>query len=200
MQSLYLLVGTLLACHVLYLSIKRRIRARNLPPKYWTIDPFMNFDWIFSTALNANKQLTLFEKYGHTYRLSKLTNPMATIITCHPENAHAILAGQDWGIGFRKAGMGQMLGSGFICTDGPEWKRSRKMLRPAFNRPNIDNFDVLEGVADNIVEKIEAADGKVEMGSLMYDAVSASKLMRPRHGVADSNAAHALVYAFHSRY
>ncbi|KAF2437726.1 cytochrome P450 [Karstenula rhodostoma CBS 690.94] len=176
MQSLYLLVGTLLACHVLYLFIKRRIRARNLPPKYWTIDPFMNLDWTFSTALNAKEQLTLFEKYGHTYRLSKLTNPMAAIVTCHPENAHAVLVGQDWGIGFRKPGMGQMLGSGFICTDGPEWKRSRKMLRPAFHRPNIDNFNVLEGVADKVIASIEAADGKVEMSSLMYDALMHSSM------------------------
>ncbi|OAG04252.1 cytochrome P450 [Paraphaeosphaeria sporulosa] len=176
MQSIYILVGTLLACHGLYLFIKRRIRARNLPPKYWTIDPFMNFDWIFSTALNANMQLTLFRKYGHTYRLSKLTDPMATIITCHPENAYTILVGQDWGVEFRKAGMGQMLGSGFICTDGSEWKRSRKMIRPAFNRPNIDNFDVLEGVADKIIADIQTSDGKVEMGSLMYNALMHSSM------------------------
>lgn len=56
------------------------------------------------------------------------------------------------------------------------------MLRPAFNRPNIDNFDVLEGVADKIIADIEAADGKVEMSALMYNAVSASKLIRCSYG------------------
>ncbi|KAL5464228.1 hypothetical protein PMIN06_001237 [Paraphaeosphaeria minitans] len=101
---------------------------------------------------------------------------MATIITCHPESAYTILAGQDWGVEFRKPGMGQLLGSAFICTDGSEWKRSRKMIRPAFNRPNIDNFDVLEGVADKIIANIEAADGNVEMGSLMYDALMHSSM------------------------
>lgn len=132
----------------------------------------MNFDWIFSTALDARRQLTLFEKYGDTYRLSKLTNSMATIVSCNPENAHAISSSKDWGVDFRKEGMGQMFGSGFICTDGPEWARSRKMLRPAFHRSNIDNFDVLEGVADGIIRKIEEANGKVEMGAVLYDAVS----------------------------
>jgi cytochrome P450 len=157
----------------------------------------MNLDWAFSTALDGKRYLRLFEKYGHTYRLPKLTNPMPALVTCHPENVHAVLAGQDWGIEFRKAGMGQMLGSGFICTDGPEWKRSRKMLRPAFNRPNIDNFDVLEGVADNIISKIEAADGMVEMSSMMYDAVSDTRFIRGRHGVANLDTAHALIYAVH---
>ena len=131
----------------------------------------MNFDWIFSCAMNGLTQMSLVAKYGSTYRLPKLTNPMATIVTCDPENVYTITAGKDWGIEFRKPGMGQMLGSGFICTDGAEWLRSRKMLRPAFNRPNIDNFDVLEGVADNIIKKIEDADGHVDMGSLLYDAV-----------------------------
>ncbi|KAJ4360168.1 uncharacterized protein N0V89_000728 [Didymosphaeria variabile] len=168
MQSLLLIVGTLLACHAIYLFIRRRMRARNLPPKYWTFDPFMNFDWIFSTALNAKKQLDLFEKYGDTYRLPRVMNPMSAIVTCNPSNVRTIMAGKDWGIEFRQAGMGQMLGSGFICNDGDEWMRSRKMLRPAFNRPNIDNFDVLEGVADNIIATIEAANGKLMHSSMHF--------------------------------
>jgi hypothetical protein len=60
---------------------------------------------------------------------------------------------------------------------------------------DVDNFDVLEGVANDIITKIEAADGKVEMSSMMYDAVSAIRLVRGRHGVADLDTAHALVYA-----
>ncbi|KAJ4291650.1 hypothetical protein N0V90_009545 [Kalmusia sp. IMI 367209] len=176
MQQIYLIVGALLACHVAYLFIQRRLRARTLPPKYWTLDPIMNFDWIFSTALDARKQLSNFSKLGPTYRLPKWNTPMATVITCDADNVHTIVVGKDWGIEFRKAGMGPMLGSGFICSDGPEWLRSRKMLRPAFNRPNIDNFNVLEGVADNIIAKIEAAEGKVEMGSLLYDALMHSSM------------------------
>lgn len=128
MQLIYFAVGTLLTCHALYLFIQRRIRARSLPPKFWTVDPFMNFDWVFPTALKAKKQLVLFEKLGDTYRLPKITNPMSAIVTCDPDNVHTILVGKDWGIGFRKAGMGQMLGSGFICTDGEEWMTSRKMI------------------------------------------------------------------------
>lgn len=157
----------------------------------------MNFDWILPTALNALKQLDLFETYGPTYRLSKLTNPMSAIVTCDPENYHTIIAGKDWGVEFRKEGLGQMLGSGFLCTDGPEWMRCRKMLRPAFNRNNIDSFDVLEGVADSLIVKIEKAEGKVDLGSLLYDAVGTQMPDKHENLLISIHAVDAFLNALH---
>jgi cytochrome P450 len=168
----YAALAALLACHIIRLVFQRRINARQLPPRCFTFDPLYNFDWTFSTSLNAKNYIKLQEKYGKTYRLSKVSNPLSGIVTCDPANVHAIMWGQDWGIGWRYTGMKEMLGLGFITTDGDEWMRQRKIMKPAFDRNNIDGFDTLEKVADKLLGRIQNQDGVVDMGPLLFDAVS----------------------------
>jgi len=68
--------------------------------------------------------------------------------------------------------MQEMLGCGFLTTDGEEWIGARNGLKPACNRNNTDGFETLEKVNDKLLERIEERGGVVDMGSLLFDAVS----------------------------
>jgi hypothetical protein len=50
--------------------------------------------------------------------------------------------------------------------------RGRKMLKPSFNKSNIDSFGTLEKVTDELLLQIEERNGEADMGKLLFDAVS----------------------------
>jgi cytochrome P450 len=171
-RLVYTALATLLVCNIIRLLLRRRIYARQLPPRYFTWDPIYNFDWTFSTALDGRNYLRLQEKYGKTYRLSTITNSLSAVVTSDVDNCNAIMWSADWGVGWRYTGMKEMLGRGFLTTDGDEWMRGRKMLKPSFNKSNIDSFGTLEKVTDELLLQIEERNGEADMGKLLFDAVS----------------------------
>jgi hypothetical protein len=132
-RLLYGIIATLLTCHLLRLFINRRLSARHLPPRFPSYEPFLNLDWIFRTSLDATNYPKFQAKYGKTYRLSTVFTPLSALVSDDPENVLAMMA-PEWGVGVRLQGMKEMLGKGFIDTDGAEWMRARKMLKPGFGR------------------------------------------------------------------
>jgi hypothetical protein len=93
----YAVVAAFIVAHILYRSIQRRIYARNLPPKFWTFEPFFNFDWTLLTSLDAWRYVNYQSHLGHTYRLSTTFTPVSAVVSCHPDNVQAIAGGMDWG-------------------------------------------------------------------------------------------------------
>jgi cytochrome P450 len=170
----YAVVAAFIVAHILYRSIQRRIYARNLPPKFWTFEPFFNFDWTLLTSLDAWRYVNYQSHLGHTYRLSTTFTPVSAVVSCHPDNVQAIAGGKDWGVGWRLSSMKGMMGVGLITTDGEEWTRTRKIMKPAFNRGNIDGLEVVGQVADEVLEKIENEGGEVDVQPLLTDAVGLS--------------------------
>ncbi|CAI6337124.1 unnamed protein product [Periconia digitata] len=169
-QSAYIVVGTLLTCHVIYRFVVRRLQARTLPPKYWSWEFIKNFDYLFYTNINPRNWVKFQTNLGPTYRVSNIFNPMSSICTGDPENVHAMLAGRDWGNQFRLNGMGQMFEKGLLTVDGDEWMRSRKMVRPAFQRNNLDDFEVLSQMTEKMIAQIEKEKQVVDVGALLTDA------------------------------
>jgi hypothetical protein len=49
--------------------------------------------------------------------------------------------------------------------------RGRKMLKPSFNKGNIDSFETLEKVTDELLLRIDESNGEADMGKLLFDAV-----------------------------
>jgi hypothetical protein len=110
-RFIYSIAAALVSCHLLRLFILRRIYARQLPPKFTTFEPFLNLDWIFRTSFDCTNYGKFQAKYGKTYRLSTIFNPLAAIVTDDPVNVWA-MAAPEWGVAVRLQGMKEILGPG----------------------------------------------------------------------------------------
>lgn len=171
-RHVFAVVGALVASHVLYRYISSHSDTQQLPPRYPSVEPFLNLDWKLPASLDPRKYCEYQELMGKTYRLSTLFNPLGRLVTSDPDNIQTILSGKDWGNQWRLEPMREMMGAGLITTDGEEWMRARKMMRPAFARSNYDDFEVVGKVADEILEKIEQDGGEADMQALLTHVVS----------------------------
>ena len=63
-RVVYAIIVALLVCHIVLLLFQRRINARQLPPRFFTLG------WTSSTSLDATHLFKLQQNYGKTYRLS----------------------------------------------------------------------------------------------------------------------------------
>ncbi|KAI0139644.1 cytochrome P450 [Xylariaceae sp. FL1272] len=87
----------------------------------------------------------MFKKYGNTFEVSLLGNPMH--FTCEPENIQAILATKfaDWDMGpRRKRATFEFVGVGIFSADGKDWVHARTMARPQLTRSYFADVAVWE--------------------------------------------------------
>ncbi|KAF7928892.1 uncharacterized protein EAE97_009734 [Botrytis byssoidea] len=75
-----------------------------------------------------------------------------------PENVKAVLATQfaDFDLGpVRIGALWPMLGKGIFTQDGHEWKVTRDMMRPQFNRDQMSDFELEEKHVQNLMRAID---------------------------------------------
>ncbi|KAH6896724.1 cytochrome P450 [Thelonectria olida] len=134
------------------------------PPSYPHSDGFLGVSHLRS-LIKARKEKRLptafssiFTDTGpavHTvahYALGK-----KTYWTIDPDNIRAVLASnfKEWALPpARVAAFSACWGGGIFGADGAEWEHSRAMLRPSFNRRQIQDTEMLEKHVQNLVARI----------------------------------------------
>jgi cytochrome P450 len=61
-----------------------------------------------------------------------------------------------------------MFGDGIFTQEGPEWKRSRDMLRPQLQHKQYESLDVLRTAVDDLIERIQESSGVVDLQTLFF--------------------------------
>ncbi|TGO18736.1 hypothetical protein BTUL_0008g01210 [Botrytis tulipae] len=105
----------------------------------------------FPTLLQRN-----VEQFGITFKYSIMNT--SSLFTVDPKNVKAILATQfdDFDLGPMRIGaFWPMLGKGIFTQDGHEWKVTRDMMRPQFNRDQMSDFELEEKHAQNLMRAID---------------------------------------------
>jgi len=141
-----------IAAYIIALKTSRRATRSALVNRYKCKDPpkpNLDFDSLnFKASQDHNYLQTsvlLFSKYGKTYKTAR--SGRTFIRTCDPAVMKAVLATQFDKFGLqplRYEGGKGFFGRGILVTDGPQWKHSRALIRPAFDIAHIANFDRLE--------------------------------------------------------
>ncbi len=100
--------------------------------------PAERFD-INMTEASFDRISGLLTEYGDICRIQSPTRKSDTYLINHPDYIkHVLLKNHqnyNKGIGFDRVKM--LLGNGIIVSDGPFWRRQRRMMQPAFNRKVI---------------------------------------------------------------
>lgn len=154
--------------------------------KYPHKDPFLGLDLFFKTGklFEENRYLPdLLERYsklGRTFETNLLGS--RSINTIEPQNLQTIYVSKfkDWGVQpVRLPAQEPFCGRGFITTDGPQWERSRTLLKPSFNRANIDLGELERGL-QSALNKIPKDGSTVDLQPLFLQLVSplAANLLR----------------------
>lgn len=143
------------------------------PPKLRPLDPIFGLDNRIKIALDGQNWLRWHAKYGHTYTISPLIGDLQ-INTAHPDNMYEILTGKDFTVEWRREGLLELLGIGFLTMDGEEWSKAKKMLKPCFAKKNIDNMEFTGAVIDALIAKIPTGGETVDIFPLLQSTVCAS--------------------------
>ncbi|KAK5990014.1 Cytochrome P450 monooxygenase ascH [Cladobotryum mycophilum] len=83
---------------------------------------------------------------------------MKTIWTRDPENIKAVLSSsfKDWCLPpSRVVALKECWGGGIFGAEGAEWEHSRAMLRPSFNRSQVQDTEIMEKHAQNLIDIIK---------------------------------------------
>ena len=161
---------------------KRRHAAKAngcLPPtKIKLKDPLFGLDVLWDTY-QALQSHTVLDNLRDWYIKSgsntvSLKMIQTFVSTTEPANLKCILATnfKDWELGEdRRKAMSWLLGDGIFTSDGAAWQHSRDMLRPNFVREQINDSELFEKHAGNLVSAIPR-DGEtmVDLQPLFYNA------------------------------
>ncbi|KAF7538571.1 hypothetical protein G7054_g2801 [Neopestalotiopsis clavispora] len=162
------------AAYRLYSGHVRRLAAKQhgcLPAvRYKHKDPVFGLDIFLRTgaAISNNEFLVehqrRYDTYGHTFESLNLGSH--AISSIHPENLRAVFSknAADWGVQpLRLHNMGPFCGTGFITTDGADWKASHDLLKPGLHRSNISEFGPLEEHLGLLLEQIPKDGTKFDL-------------------------------------
>ncbi|MDX1499374.1 MAG: cytochrome P450 [Woeseiaceae bacterium] len=106
----------------------------------------------------------LSAEFGNTVAMTQPNGRLAYFIN-EPGDVRRILVRQHAryrkGPGFERVKM--LLGNGLIVSDGDTWRRSRRMIQPAFSRQNIHGLmQVMVACAERVATRWAAAAGRGE--------------------------------------
>lgn len=123
---------------------------------FWSKDPFFHMDFTIKSHLDQDLTKRCHAQHGATYLVDSLFD-VTSLHTIATENLAALHSqGKEYGVQeLRLAGMELFCGHGFLTTDGALWSKSRKMLKPTFDRANVSDFDFLDRETDALFAKIE---------------------------------------------
>jgi cytochrome P450 len=123
---------------------------------FWSKDPLFHMDFTVKSHLDQNLTKRCHAQHGATYLVDSLFD-ITSLHTIAPENLAALHSqGKEYGVqALRLAGMELFCGHGLLTTDGALWSKSRKMLKPTFDRANISDLGFLDRETDALFAKIE---------------------------------------------
>lgn len=118
----------------------------------------------------------LLAEYGDICRLSSASRKADSYLVNNPDYLKHILVKnhQNYtkGVGFDRVKM--LLGNGIIVSDGPFWRRQRRMIQPAFSRKVI--AELSEQIKRCNLELLEQWEAKAEHGETINITGEASEL------------------------
>jgi cytochrome P450 len=94
------------------------------------------------------------------------------LITQDPENVKAVLSTNfgEWSIGQQRIKeMSSFLGYGIFVNEGAEWKHSREMLRPCFEKKLVANTQVLERHTQRLFALLPQDGQTVDLQPFLHD-------------------------------
>jgi cytochrome P450 len=159
-------------------SLKKRLRALGCeqPPAVHSWLPFLGLDFLSARSRHTKSHNWLeFSKVYFsrpnlkTFQLNILNKSI--IYTIDPENLKAIHITnfRAWGIPpNRRDRVVPLIGNGVFTKDGPGWTRSRKLLRPSFERSQLTNVSFLEVHAQDLLSRIPTDGSPVDLQKLFY--------------------------------
>lgn len=118
----------------------------------------------------------LFTEYGRTFKASR--SGRTFIRTCDPEVSKAVLSTHFESFGIqpiRYEGGKGFFGNGMLVTDGPQWKNSRALIRPAFDIAHIVNLDRLSGHVERFMELLPRDCSTIDLFPLLKRLVCIAK-------------------------
>src|SRR5438046_9791951 len=71
-------------------------------------------------------------------------------------------------MGPRRQIMFPLFGDGIFTQDGPEWKRSRELLRPQFSYRCYQNLDIFREHVDNLISSLPPSGQIVDLQPLFF--------------------------------
>jgi cytochrome P450 len=133
--------------------------AKNAPP-----EAELQFD-VGSTDDSLEQMISLFARYGDTYRVFVPARRSYTYVIHHPDDVKRVLVSNHRnyikGIGLDRVRI--LLGKGIMTSEGEVWKRQRYMMQPMFHRRVIGEFASLIGEAnDRLLTRWEALAARGE--------------------------------------
>jgi len=118
----------------------------------------------------------LIAEYGDICRLTSSSRKSDSYLVNHPDYLKHILVKnhQNYtkGVGFDRVKM--LLGNGIIVSDGPFWRRQRRMIQPAFSRKVI--AELAGQIKRCNLELLDSWDAKAARGELINITGEASEL------------------------
>ena len=191
----FVIVLSLSIIAILGMSYVAKLRQRQIlsnangcrpAKKYPHWDPFLGLDLFFLTGklFEENKYLpNLVERYGklgRTFESNLLGLP--SINTIEPQNLQTVYVAKskDWGVQpIRLPAQEPFCGRGFITTDGNQWEHSRALLKPSFNKANIDIIGLERGLK-LVLGRIPKDGSAVDLQPLFLQLVSQSAMRQLR--------------------
>ena len=172
----------ILIAYYIFKAQQVRILARangcQPPRRYPHKEPFLGLDVFFQTgkALAEHRYLPeiwqRYTKLGRTFETLHFGSRLISSI--EPENLKAIWVTNfaDWGVQpVRLRYLNPFCGRGFITTDGPEWERSRVLLKPSFQKAVISDLSPLENSLQMLIERIPNDGSTVDLQPLFFSLV-----------------------------
>ena len=156
------------------------------PKKYPHSDPFLGLDLFFKTGKLFEENRYLFDllerygKLGRTFETNLLGSP--SINTIEPRNLQTIYVTKfvDWGVQpVRLPAQEPFCGRGFITTDGAQWEHTRALLKPSFNKANVDLASLERGL-QLVLSRIPRDGSVVDLQPLFLQLVSRFAMYRIR--------------------
>lgn len=155
----------LLLHHILRYYQYRRKRSANgcrPPPSYPHADGALGIGH-FLTVVKAKKEKRLPDLFcsifgdPNTHTIAHFMLGKKSYWTREPKNIKALLSSnfKDWGLpNARAKAFSRCWGGGIFGADGHQWEHSRAILRPSFNRTQIQDTDLLARHVANLICRI----------------------------------------------
>lgn len=174
--KLSFLIGvTLLAVYAFARRQRQKATERRYgggsPVSHRPLEPFTGFDFQMKMHVTIPYLFKLHQEYGETFRVDTLVSHPA-VITIAKENLQAINTSKDFGVEpMRLPGMEYFCGRGFITSDGVTWNKSKKLLRPSFDRSNLRDLGVLRDEVSALINNLPRDESTVDLQPLLYRTV-----------------------------
>ena len=176
--ALGFLLAAVWACHksIARLRLKNRMLEKNCEaaPSLQPWLPFFGIDFLAAKSREITKRNWLdFSKsyfthpYLKTFQLNLLNKSI--LFTLDPENIKIIHAtnSRSWGIPpVRQQRVAPLIGDGVFTKNGADWAHSRKLLRPSFERSQLNDLSFLETHVQDLLLKVPRNGSPVDLQGL----------------------------------